>query len=105
MAIPGIGSFPCLFRNAAYALMNFCACTNQSNQHHSVVRSHCDSLAPALLIAPSRVPSRLRFRNVWLPTSTSRTDTPPVIIAVVWKFLEGKRSLLLSWLIFAKSFE
>ena len=45
--VPGMGSFPCLFKKAAYAVMNFCACNTPSNQHHSVIRGLSDPLAPA----------------------------------------------------------
>lgn len=53
--VPGIGSFPCLFKKAEYALMNFCAWITTSNQHHSVNRSHSDSLAPARFFIPNCV--------------------------------------------------
>ena len=29
MGVPGIGSFPCRFKKAEYATMNFCACSHR----------------------------------------------------------------------------
>jgi hypothetical protein len=64
--IPGMGSFPCLFKKAAYAAMNFCACTNPSNQHHSVNRSPSDSLSPAHSIRGSAISGGLLHEPVYL---------------------------------------
>lgn len=37
---PGIGSFPCLFKKAEYAMMNFCACLLPLQTSVYVLHSH-----------------------------------------------------------------
>lgn len=54
--IPGMGSFPCLFKKAEYASMNFCACT--TNQI---------SIIPSTEVIPT--PSRLLI-CVWMEISS-----------------------------------
>lgn len=92
--VPGIGSFPCRFKNAEYATMNFCAYNHENDTlanwtiFDPLSALNCNAKASVetllgLLVPPLCVCLRHTAGKVWELTSTSRTLTPPVIMAAL----------------------
>lgn len=105
--VPGIGSFPCRFKKAEYATMNFCAYSQENDilanwifSHPLFVHDYNPRASVETILGVFVPPLCLCLCHtageVWELTSTSRTLTPPVIMAVLTSLGEEGGKVLLA---------